>query len=176
MTEQKPLSRSEREAQLKDKSGFVIVIFAIMLALTNYFSSGNSSKILTNTIEINNTYSFYQAKDIKQRLDKMSLENAKDANKIAELKQNIARYTSEPETGEGKKELLAKAKKLEADRAQARLHSSWYTYTSMMYQIAIVFLTAAILAVNKKFYTSSLVVGILATVMLTQALWLWMPL
>ena len=104
MSETKPLSRSEREAQLKDKAGFIIVIFAILLALTNYFSSGNSSKILSSTIEINNTYSFYQAKDIKQRLDKMSLEFAiDDGNKqrIEELKSNIERYSSEPETGEG---------------------------------------------------------------------------
>jgi hypothetical protein len=162
MSETKPLTRSEREALLKDKAGFIIVIFAILLALTNYFSSGNSSKILSSTIEINNTYSFYQAKDIKQRLE--------------ELKANIERYSSEPETGEGKKELLAKARKLESERSEARQHSKWYTYTSMLYQIAIVFLTASILAVNKRLYTGSLFVGAFATLLLTHAVWLWLPL
>ncbi len=179
MSETKPLTRSEREALLKDKAGFIIVIFAILLALTNYFSSGNSSKILSSTIEINNTYSFYQAKDIKQRLDKMSLEFAiDDGNKqrIEELKANIERYGSEPETGEGKKELLAKARKLESERSEARQHSKWYTYTSMLYQIAIVFLTASILAVNKRLYTGSLFVGAFATLLLTHAVWLWLPL
>lgn len=179
MTEAKPLSRSEREAQLKDKAGFIIVIFAVLLALTNYFSSGNSSKILSNTIEVNNTYSFYQAKDIKQRLDKMSLEFAQDAGdkkRVAELQANIDRYASEPETGEGKRELLAKARKLEAERAEARQHSKWYTYTSMLYQIAIVFLTASILAVNKQLYLGSLGVGAVATLLLSHAVWLWLPL
>lgn len=173
------LSRSEREAQLKDKAGFIVVIFAVLLALTTYFSNANSSKILTNTIEVNNTYSFYQAKDIKQRLDKLALENAEDKHqtkRAEELKANIARYTSEPSTGEGKVELAAKAKKLEAERSEARLHSKWYTYTSMLYQLAIVFLTAAILAVNKKLFTGSLIVGSLATLLLSQAIWLWIPL
>lgn len=173
------LSRSEREAQLKDKAGFIVVIFAVLLALTTYFSTANSSKILTNTIEVNNVYSFYQSKDIKQRLDRLALENAEDKHQTARaatLKANIARYESEPETGEGKKELKTKAQALSQERAEARLHSKWYTYTSMLYQLAIVFLTAAILAVNKKLFTGSLIVGSVATLLLTQALWLWIPL
>jgi hypothetical protein len=37
--ETKPLSRSEREAAIKDKAGLVIVIMALFLAVTTYFSS-----------------------------------------------------------------------------------------------------------------------------------------
>lgn len=179
--EKKPvsLSRSEREAQLKDKAGFIIVVFAILLALCTYFSAGNSSKILTSTLEINNTYSFYQGKSTKQGQAKYALHDAERNKETAyakELKAEIARYESEPETGEGKRELLTKAKKLTQERTEFRQHSQWYTYTSMLYQIAIVFLTASILAVNRKLYTGSLVVGVLATVLFTQAIWLWLPL
>lgn len=173
------LSRSEREAQLKDKAGFIVVIFAILLALCTYFSAGNSSKILTNTLEISNTYSFYQAKSTKQGQAKYALHDAERNKETAyakELRAEIARYESEPQTGEGKTELRAKGEKLKAERDEFRKHSSWYTYTSMLYQIAIVFLTASILAVNRKLYTGSLIVGVLATILFTQAVWLWLPL
>ena len=126
--EAKPLSRSEREALIKDKAGWVIVVFAALLAINTYMAGGNSSKVLNNTIEANNTYAFYQAKSIKGTLAEMALDDAiarKDTKKAEMLEKKIARYESDPATGEGKKELLAKAKGLEAERAVAKSRSPW---------------------------------------------------
>jgi len=55
--------------------------------------------------------------------------SAKNDKRATELKAKIDRYESDPATGEGKKELMAKAKGLEADRAIAKQRSPWYTYT-----------------------------------------------
>jgi hypothetical protein len=182
MTEQKetkPLSRSEREALIKDKAGLVIVVFAALLAINTYLASGNSGKVLNNTIEANNTYAFYQAKSIKGTLAEMALDDAvdkKDTKKIEALEKKIARYESEPDTGEGKKELLAKARALEAERAVAKQRSPWYTYAGSLLQIAIVLLTASILAVKNSLFTTSLGVGGFAVVLMSQAIWLWLPL
>jgi hypothetical protein len=182
MTEQKetkPLSRSEREALIKDKAGLVIVVFAALLAINTYLASGNSGKVLNNTIEANNTYAFYQAKSIKGTLAEMALDDAvdkKDTKKIEALEKKIARYESEPATGEGKKELLAKARALEAERAVAKQRSPWYTYAGSLLQIAIVLLTASILAVKNSLFTTSLGVGGFAVVLMSQAIWLWLPL
>jgi hypothetical protein len=52
--EKKPLSRSEREAKIKDKAGWVITVLALMLAINTYISNGFSGKVLTNTIAANN--------------------------------------------------------------------------------------------------------------------------
>ena len=182
MTEQKetkPLSRSEREALIKDKAGLVIVVFAALLAINTYMASGNSGKVLNNTIEANNTYAFYQAKSIKGTLAEMALDDAvakKDTKKIEALEKKIARYESEPATGEGNKELLAKARALEAERAVAKQRSPWYTYAGSLLQIAIVLLTASILAVKNSLFTTSLGVGGFAVVLMSQAIWLWLPL
>ena len=84
MTEQKTLSRSEREAQIKDKAGWVIVVMAALLAINTYMGNGNSGRILNDTIEANNTWAFYQAKSIKGTLAEMALDDAmarKDVNK-----------------------------------------------------------------------------------------------
>ena len=54
-------SRSEREAHIKDKAGWLITVLAALLAINTYISGGNSSKVLSNTIGANNTWAFYQA-------------------------------------------------------------------------------------------------------------------
>jgi hypothetical protein len=173
--EVKPLSRSEREAQIKDKAGLVICVLAALLAINTLMGGSNSSKILNNTIEANNTWAFYQAKSIKSTLAEMALENAKEPKRIRELAAKIERYESDPVTGEGKKELMVKARKLEDERAVAKSRSPWYTYGGSLLQIAIVLLTAAILAVNNRLYYASLGVGGLAALLMSQALWLWLP-
>ena len=178
MTEQKQLSRSEREAQIKDKAGWVIVVMAALLAINTYLGNGNSSRILNDTIEANNTWAFYQAKSIKGTLAEMALDDAmarKDVNKVTALSKKIARYESDPATGEGKKELMEKARALEADRAVAKSRSPWYTFAGSLFQIAIVLLSASILAVNNRLYTASLWVGGGAMILMSQAIWLWIP-
>jgi len=174
----KPLSRSEREAQIKDKAGWVITILAALLAINTLMGGSNSSKVLNNTIEANNTWAFYQAKSIKSTLAEMALDDAiraHDSKKATALKTKIDRYESDPATGEGKKELMAKARKLEDDRSIAKSRSPWYTYGGSLLQIAIVLLTAAILAVNNRLYIASLGVGFVASLLMSQAIWLWMP-
>jgi len=174
----KPLSRSEREAQIKDKAGWVIVVLAALLAINTYLGNGNSGKVLNNTIDANNTWAFYQAKSIKVTLAEMALDDAvvrKDVAKIAVLSKKIARYESDPATGEGKKELMAKARSLEADRTVAKQRSPWYTFAGSLFQIAIVLLSASILAVNTRLYTASLYVGGSAMILMSQAIWLWIP-
>lgn len=178
MTETKTLSRSEREAIIKDKAGWVIVVFAAFLAINTYMGNGNSGRILNDTIEANNTWAFYQAKSIKGTLAEMALDDAmarKDVAKVAALSKKIARYESDPATGEGKKELMTKARKLEDDRAVAKQRSPWYTFAGSLFQIAIVLLSASILAVNNRLYSASLYVGGIAMVLMSQAIWLWIP-
>ena len=177
--EVKPLSRSEREAQIKDKAGWVITVLAAMLAINTLMGGANSSKILNNTIDANNTWAFYQAKSIKQTLAEMAYEDAVragDRKKAADLQAKIDRYESDPQSGEGKKELMAKARKLEDERSVAKQRSPWYTYAGSLLQIAIVLLTASILAVKDVLLRASVGVGSFAILLMTQAIWLWFPL
>ena len=177
-TEVKPLSRSEREALIKDKAGWVITILAALLAINTLMGGSNSSKVLNNTIDANNTWAFYQAKSIKQSLAEMAYDDAvarKDPAKAEKLKAKIERYESDPATGEGKKELMAKARALEAERDAIKKTSPWLTFAGSAFQIAIVLLSASILAVAPALYTASIVVGALAALLMSQGLWLWLP-
>lgn len=176
--EKKPLSRSEREAKIKDKAGWAITVIAGLLAINTYIANGISSKVLTNTIKASDTYSFYQAKSIKQSLAEQSLDDAmarKDTVKIEKLEAKIARYESDPKSGEGKKELLAKAQQLEADRDEAKKHSPWLTFAGSALQLSIVLLSAAILAVSNGMFLSSLIVALLGSLLMSQGIWMWLP-
>ena len=175
--ETKSLSRSEREAKIKDKAGLVIVFMALFLAGNTYIANNFSGSAQTNLLKASNTYGFYQSKSIKQTIAEGQLEDAKkekDKVRIEKLQAKIDRYESDPKSGEGKKELLAKAQAQEAARDEARLHSPWLTFSGMLFQLAIVLLSASILAVNNKMYTGSIAVGALGLILMAQGYWLWL--
>jgi hypothetical protein len=178
MVEVKKESRSEREAHIKDKAGWVITVLAALLAINTYIAGNNSSKVLNNTIKANDTWAFYQAKSIKQTLAEMAKDDAdyrKETEKAAKLQAKIDRYESDPEKGEGKKELMAKARALEAERDEIRKRSPWLTFAGSAFQIAIVLLTASILAVNMILFWASIGVGTVAGLLMTQGIWMWIP-
>lgn len=175
-TETKPLSRSEREALIKDKAGLVIVVMALFMAITTYFANSHSGAGMKNMLKATDTYAFYQSKSIKQAIaegqrDDYIARGQKD--KADALQKKIDRYESDPEKGEGKKELLAKARAYEAARDDAAKHSPWLTFASMAFQLAIVLLSASILAVNNKMYKISLYVATIGILLLGQGIWLW---
>jgi hypothetical protein len=175
MAEVKTLSRSEREAQIKDKAGWVITVIALLLACTTYVANGFSSKILSNTIKANDTWNFYQAKSIKQSIAEGQLEATTDPKRREQLQAKIERYESEPDKGEGKKELMAKALKIEAERDDAKKHTPWLTFAAMAFQLAIVLLSASILAVDKRMYWGSIGVSAFGALLLAQGIWLFLP-
>jgi len=167
-------SRSEREAKIKDKAGMVINIFALCLAVNAWYGGKLGSTVLNNTIKANDTYSFYQAKSIKQSLAEQNLYEAEhngDKKRAEEMKAKIDRYENDP--GEGKKDLMAKAKKLEAERDDAKTRSPWIGYASTAYQLAIVLLSASILAVSMPLFWGSFVVAGLGIALSLQGLLLF---
>jgi len=167
-------SRSEREAKIKDKAGLVINIFALLLAVNTWYGGKLGSTILNNTIKANDTYSFYQAKAIKQSLAEQNLYEAEhngDKARAEEMKAKIDRYENEPK--EGKKDLLTKAQALEAERDDAKLRSPWIGYANTAYQLAIVFLSASILAVSMPMFWGSFVVAAFGLSLSLQGLFLF---
>ena len=174
-----PESRSEREAHIKDRAGWTITVIAALLAVNTYIANGISSNVLTNTIKANDTWNFYQAKSIKQTIAENARDDAlarKDNKKVQELTAKIDRYESDPVKNEGKKELMEKARSLEAQRDEAKSHSPWLTFAGSVLQLSIVLLSASILAVSMGMFYSSIVVGLIGAVIMSQGIWLWVPL
>jgi len=167
-------SRSEREARIKDKAGMVISIFALILAVNSWYGGKLSSLTLNNTIAANDVWSFYEAKSIKQILAQQSLDDAVERHqteKAEKLQAKIDRYENEP--GDGKKDLMAKARKLEADRDQAKRQSPWIGFANTLYQLSIVVLSASILAVSMSMFWGSFFVAGLGIALSLQGVFLF---
>jgi hypothetical protein len=153
----KGMSRSEGEAVMKGRGAVTISVFALLLAVFSLISNGNSSKILSNTLSINDTWSFYQAKSIKQNIYEL---RAEPDPKV------LARYENE------KKEIMAEARKLEADRDEAKKRSPWYSMAITFLQIAMVLSSTSILAVSMELLWASVGCSIFASMLFANGYWL----
>ena len=146
-------SRSEREAYVKAWAAITISVFAFLLAVNGYYGGSNSSRVLGKTIEANNLWAWYQAKNIRSVI----YEEAGKADKAAKQQADMT-------------EISAKAKAAEADRDIAKARSPWFSYAGMALQLAIVLSSAAILAVMMPLLYASVVVGACGAVLLLNAL------
>jgi len=145
----------------KNRTALLISCLAMVLAIASLGGSNAMKEATHENILAANTYSFYQAKAIRQQALKIAasdleLKIASDlkmtpqikdlyTKKIEEYQKTIARYESEPESKEGKKELLVKAKGHEAIRDHALLQDPWFDYAEGLLQIAIVLLSVSII-------------------------------
>jgi len=164
-------SRSEREAKIKDKAGLVINVFAALLAFNAFIGGGLSSTVMNNTIKANDLWNFYQAKSIKQTQYELSAQTTVNPTLAKQWADKAASYDEGPE---GKKALYAQAKQLEADRDLAKKKSPWIGYASTAYQLAIVLLSASILAVRMELFWASFIVATAGLILMSQGLWLWL--
>jgi hypothetical protein len=72
-----------------------------------------------------------------------------------------------------KKELAEKARALEAVREEAKKSSPWIGYASTAYQLAIVVLSASILAVSMGMFWGSFLVAGVGIALSLNGLFLW---
>lgn len=162
-----PGSRSEREAKIKDKAGMVISVFALFLAVNSWYGGKLSSTVLNNTLGANNSWAQYQAKNNRQ----VSYEIASKTTSDPVLKKE---FKAEAERMDGdKKEIAINARKMEHDREVAKKSSPWIGYASTAYQLAIVVLSASILAVSMPMFWGSFAVAGFGILLSLNGLFLW---
>ena len=163
------------------KRGAILVSFLAMFLAIVTLGGNNAAKEATQSnILASNFYSFYQAKNIRQTAykiasDQLELELLNDKlsatsraaleKKIQDYKKNIARYESEPETQEGKKELLAIAKQHEATRDLALRQDPWFDYSQSLLQIAIVLTSVGLVMGSAAFFWTAAGLGLVGVVL-----------
>jgi len=152
-------SRSEREAKLKDKAGMVISVFALLLAVNAWYGGKLSSTVLNNTLGANNTWAQYQAKAGRGVSYEIAAKTTADPKIKAEFMAEKERMDSD------KKEI--------AEKARAKKSSPWIGYASTAYQLAIVVLSASILAVSVAMFWGSFFVAGFGILLSLNGLYLW---
>jgi hypothetical protein len=160
-------SRSEREARIKDRAGMVISIFALLLAVNAWYGGKLGSTVLNSTLSANNTWAQYQAKAGRG----VSYEIA--AKTTANLKIKAEFQAEKERMDADKKEIAVRAREMEAARDEAKKSSPWIGYASTAYQLAIVVLSASILAVSMAMFWGSFAVAGFGILLSLQGLFLF---
>jgi hypothetical protein len=160
-------SRSEREAKIKDKAGMVISVFALMLAVNSWYGGKLSSTVMNSTLDANNKWSQYQAKNGRG----VSYEIAALTTADSALKEKFAAEKDRMESD--KAAIAAKARAVERHREEAKKSSPWIGYASTAYQLAIVVLSASILAVSMAMFWGSFIVAGFGLLLSLNGLFLW---
>jgi hypothetical protein len=137
----------------------LISIVALFLAFSETLGKSAQTEAISHNVASNDLWAFYQAKTIRMTILETAAESAEaelpivtDAGvraarekQVATWKKTAARYESDPEKKEGRKELMAKAREAEHERdtALARYHN--YEVASAAFQIAIVLASASVI-------------------------------
>jgi len=161
----------------KNKIALTISFLALVLAIASLGGSNATKEATHENILAANAYAFFQAKSIRQTSLKIAVtdlelqlvrDQAMPAStkeifqkKIDDYKKTIDRYESEPDTQEGKKELLNRAKEHEKTRDHAMRQDPWFDYAEGMLQIAIVLLSVSILGSLPWLFVAGSILGLL---------------
>src|SRR5262252_2927735 len=135
----------------------LVAILAAFLAVSEMGGKSAQTEVLTQHVEATNMWTFFQAKTVRQTVIKTAAEAlgaeykepsdmpASVSRQIEKWQATVQRYDSEPETNEGRKELMARAKMHEGKREHARAAYHLFEYGSAAFQLAIVLAGAAAL-------------------------------
>ena len=140
------------------KVALLIAALAALLAFSETLGKSAQTEALSRNIEAANLWSFFQAKTVRMTTLRTAAEEAElqlaiapgeskplIAKRIEDWRRSAARYDSEPETGEGRKELASRAKTAEAKRDLSLAAYHHYETASAALQIAIVLASAEVI-------------------------------
>lgn len=141
------------------KIALLIAVIALFLALSETLGKGAQTEALSRNIEASNLWAFFQAKTIRMTTVRTAAEGLQTeterntdpafktvADKRIDTWQKIAqRYDDEPETNEGRKQLVARAKIAEEKRDTSLAKYHHFEVASAAFQIGIVLASATII-------------------------------
>ncbi len=150
---------AEHAASENKKIALLIAVLALFLSFSETVGKGAQTEAVDANVKAADTWAFYQAKDIRRTVvtaaaDQTALlaagvgdATAKAAmeKQIAAWRQTAARYESDPKTGEGRKELAARARAQEEERDLALAKYHHYELASAAFQIGIVLSSATVI-------------------------------
>lgn len=135
----------------------MITLLAALLAITEMGGKSAQNASVNANIEAANLWSFFQAKSIRMTVveaqaDALAVNsrttsaeaNQVIADQIQEWRAKAARYDSEPNTGEGRKELAQRAKMAAEQRDYSLSAYHMFEYGAAAFQLAIVLASAAV--------------------------------
>jgi hypothetical protein len=158
-----------------------IGVVAMLLAISSLGGGKATKEMINANILASDSYAFAQAKYLRETAYQLAADQfaaaiaaqpampdaAKDAMtaSIARYRAAAARYASDPAGGEGRKELLDKAKHWEEERDHATAQDPNFEFAAALFQIAIVLGSVAIIATSRALLAFSAGLAAIAAVL-----------
>ncbi|MBV9326839.1 MAG: DUF4337 domain-containing protein [Chloroflexi bacterium] len=183
--------RADNE-RFRRRAAVCIGVLAMLLAISG-LGGGNATKEMLNAnIGASDTYAFYQAKTIRATSTQLAADalqtvlltqpglsddaRAQIQQRLDSYQATIARYQSEPSTGQGQQELLQTAQDYVDRRDRAAQRDPNFDYAQALYQIAIVLGSVSIVATSRHLLLVAIGLGALATLLMLNGFFLIVPL
>jgi len=158
--------------KFRGRAALLIAILAAVLAIGGLGGGNATDDMVGNNIGASNSWSFYQAKNVRQTSYELAVDqidvavlspSLTDAQRAVLRKQQtdyratIARYDDEPDAkapgdptrGDGKKQIRARAQAYEAEFVRASARDNNFDLAEVALQLALVLGSVAILALNR---------------------------
>jgi hypothetical protein len=148
----------EEAAGINKRVALLIALLALCLAISDLGGGNADNDAVEQNVQSANLWAFYQAKTIRRTSTLLAVEEMEtrlpDATpearavmekRMAEWRRNAERYETEPETGEGRRELMARALEAGRQRDLQKARGDAFDIASALLQIAIVLASAAII-------------------------------
>jgi hypothetical protein len=152
----------------------LVSVLAAVLALTDIGGKAAQNAYLTYHVALSNDWAFYQAKNLRavvrsSEADVLaSLPNAQEPEiqaRIKEARDYSTRMRDEPQTGDGMKQLQAKAQEKELLREESAHRYHNFEYAVGALEIAIVLASVSVVTGMRAMTYGAAVIGAAATAM-----------
>ena len=178
--------------RFRSRAALSIAFMAMLLAITSLGGGNAAEDIMNYNIQASDTWAFYQAKTIRKTSTELAADELENQllisqnlapeqrqaleKKVADYRATAARYESEPDKGEGRKELSQKAQELTKQRDRAMQQDPNFDFAEALFQIAIVLASVAILSSKRLILTISIITGTVALVLMLNGFFLFFTL
>jgi len=148
-----------------------VSVLAASLAIAELGAKSSQTEYITHNITASDTWNAYQAKNLRANLWSSqatlleSLPNATDATvqgRVKKAQSEEARMRDEPASGDGMKQLMAKAKEEENERELAFHAYHGFEHTSSILEISIVLASVSVVTRVRPLGIAAGVIGLLA--------------
>ena len=176
---------------LRRFTGVYVGVVAMLLAIATLGGAEATKAMLNANIHATDTYAFYQAKYLRETMYQLSAaeldllagspalagDSSGKAGELVKRYRDVAAHEdSNPTAGNGRKELLAKAKEWEDIRDHAEEQIPNFEYGEALFQIAIVLGSVAIVAGSPWILGFSGVLAVFGALLTVNGYFLLVPL
>jgi hypothetical protein len=191
--------KAEHQAaeRFRNRAALLIAFLAAVLAIGGLGGGNATDDMLINNIRAANTWAFYQAKNVRQTMYKLAVDDLESSigsrnpatqpgfqERLAGYQTTIDRYESEPDAaaptdpmkGEGKTQLKLQAQAFEAARDRAVQQDNSFDVAEVALQLALVLGSVAILSLNRIILFLALGLGAVGSILTANGFLLHFPL